>query len=366
MNVNIIAIEPTPNPNSMKLTLSESLPSGVKLTYTTEQISEAPEAVRQFLSIPGVKSLYHASNFFALERHPKQDWEPILKEVRRLFPSGSQTQSQGQAGSTDTSDQPVNRLHVYIQFFRKIPMQVKILTGTEDLRFALPERFGKAAKLAASYTQSFLTERRWEEQGFHSGDPQQIGGRYVQEITRDYSEERLQRLVEEAIRLDAPQSAERKIASPDELKLALQSDDWKTRYAALERLEPAIDKMPLLERAIKDPKASIRRLAVVYLGSLGESSLPYLLEALEDSSPAVRRAAGDCLSDLGNPIGIPNMIKALQDPSKLVRWRAARYLFEVGDASALPALSEALDDAEYEIRMQAQLAIERISGEQNP
>ncbi len=54
------------------------------------------------------------------------------------------------------------------------------------------------------------------------------------------------------------------------------------------------------------------------------------------------------------------MCEALKDPNKLVRWRAARFLFEVGDESAIPALEEAVNDAEFEVRLQAQMALERI------
>ncbi|MDT2208001.1 HEAT repeat domain-containing protein, partial [Paenibacillus larvae] len=77
---------------------------------------------------------------------------------------------------------------------------------------------------------------------------------------------------------------------------------------------------------------------------------------------AVRRTAGDTLSDIGNPAAIPAMIKALKDKNKLVRWRAARFLYEVGDESAVPALKEAAGDPEFEVSLQVQIALERIEG----
>ena len=36
MHMKLVSIEPTPNPNSMKLNLDESLPKGVSRTYTAE------------------------------------------------------------------------------------------------------------------------------------------------------------------------------------------------------------------------------------------------------------------------------------------------------------------------------------------
>ena len=75
---------------------------------------------------------------------------------------------------------------------------------------------------------------------------------------------------------------------------------------------------------------------------------------------AVRRTAGDSLTDLGDPRAIAPMVETLRDANKLVRWRAARFLFEHGDRSALVALAEAAEDPEFEVRMQIRQAIERI------
>lgn len=90
--------------------------------------------------------------------------------------------------------------------------------------------------------------------------------------------------------------------------------------------------------------------------------MPLLYKALLDRSVSVRRTAGDCLSDVGDPAAMFVMIKSLKDSSKLVRWRAAMFLFELGDESAIPALKAAEDDPEFEVAMQARLALERIEG----
>ena len=101
---------------------------------------------------------------------------------------------------------------------------------------------------------------------------------------------------------------------------------------------------------------------MVYLGLTGDpGAVPPLCEALDDETVAVRRTAGDALSDLADPRAIGPMAKALQDPNKLVRWRAARFLYETGDASALAALRTVAKDPEFEVRMQIRLAIERIA-----
>ncbi|MNP55440.1 hypothetical protein D3C76_1500890 [compost metagenome] len=90
-----------------------------------------------------------------------------------------------------------------------------------------------------------------------------------------------------------------------------------------------------------------------------------LYEALKDKSAAVRRTAGDTLSDIGDAKATPAMTESLRDGSKLVRWRAARFLYEVGTEDARDALEAAVDDPEFEVSLQARMALERIeSGEE--
>ena len=138
--------------------------------------------------------------------------------------------------------------------------------------------------------------------------------------------------------------------------------NWENRYRALEQMEdPTVEDIPVLEKALSDNKASIRRLAVVYLGMIQDKLvLPGMYRALKDASAAVRRTAGDCLSDLGFAEAMGEMAKALTDKNKLVRWRAAMFLYELGDQSVLPALQEAEHDPEFEVALQVKLAIERI------
>ncbi|MGB3102938.1 MAG: HEAT repeat domain-containing protein, partial [Psychrobacillus psychrotolerans] len=140
--------------------------------------------------------------------------------------------------------------------------------------------------------------------------------------------------------------------------------EWEQRFQLLNNLiNPEIEDLPILERAVQDEQVSIRRLATVYLGLIeDEAVVPYLEMALKDKSSAVRRTAGDAMSDLGFEQFADAMKIALFDKNKLVRWRAAMYFYEVGDTDSLPALKEAMDDKEYEVKLQVLMAIARIEG----
>lgn len=243
-------------------------------------------------------------------------------------------------------------------------MQIKLISGTRQIRVALPERFGRAAaRVADEAVTDFLAERRWVDRGVRYGEMEEIGGEVAEEIAATYDEERLQQLLASALQQEGPGEAApaQEPLPPDVVAAGLLDPDWRKRYAALERLEPADESLGVIRQALADANPSVRRLAVVYLGEIGgDAVLPDLINALQDDSAAVRRAAGDCLSDLGNPGATMAMAQALQDPSKLVRWRAARYLYEVGQPEALPALYEAQNDAEFEVALQVRMAIERI------
>lgn len=360
----LLSIEPTPSPNSMKLNLDVRLPQGVQKVYTKENMDEAPQLCKKLLAIEGVVSIFQTADFIALERKSNADWQSILAAAREIFGEGG---GQNEALSRAEETASFGEAQVFIQMFRNIPIQVKVTQGTEQIRAGLPERFGKAAMRAGSASPNLIMERKWVEHGVRYGEMKEIGEEVAQEIDASYDDGRLEDLVTLALEAGGEQQvvAEEKRERPTVTLAMFDQPDWQKRYAVLEQMDPTAEQLPVLIKALRDPKSSIRRLAVVYLGMIGkEEVLPYLFEALKDSSVSVRRTAGDTLSDLGDPAAIKPMSEALQDANKLVRWRAARFLFEVGDETALDALRNAQDDPEFEVRLQIKMALERIeSGE---
>lgn len=358
----LIAIEPTPSPNSMKLNVDEMLPRGRRLTYTAKQYEEAPEPLSSLLRIDGVRGLFRTADFIALDRKPGADWARILADARALLNSedGGDRVTGGDGIATGFGES-----QALVQMYRGIPMQVRVRTGDSEVRSALPPQFAEAVGRAAGA--SMILERKLEEFGVRYGDPEEIASEIVRELEASYTSKRLDDLVTAAQALGA--SDNREAATPvrpapltlEEVQEQFKSEMWQTRYAALERFVSAPEGLPLLERAIADDNASIRRLAVIYLGDIAnKDALQLLIRALKDSSASVRRTAGDTLSDLGDKDAIGAMIDALEDKNKLVRWRAARFLYEVGDDSALPALQKAGNDPEFEVQLQAKIAMERI------
>jgi hypothetical protein len=368
-SMNIVSIEPTPSPNSMKLNLDETLPKGVKHTYTKEQVDQAPPLYRNLLGIDGVRSVFHTADFIAIDRQPKFDWQPILAEAREIF-GGAAGASASSASETEP-EATYGEVDVKLQHFRGLPIQVRASSGGTEQRSGLPDRFNQAIMRATASNPFLIKERQLKELGVRYGELDEVLEEIVREIDAAYDDSRLEALVAQALAQGPGEAAGPPPApviaklGPEEIERRLNDPDWKIRYAALEQIEPSLATLTLLAKALNDANTSIRRLATVYLGDVKEpEALPHLFQALADESAAVRRTAGDTLSDLGDTAAIAPMVAALSDKNKLVRWRAARFLFEAGDESALPALRTAQNDPEFEVSLQVKLAIERIEGGQ--
>jgi len=355
----IKSIEPTPSPHTMKVILDEELPKGSRNNYKKDQLEGAPKEIQNLFEIKGIKGVYHVADFLAIERNPKADWKLILPKVRIALGEKEEKESL----ENQTVNEHYGEVKVFVQMFKGIPMQLKLMEGDQETRHALSKRFIDSAYEAQLPGDNIVLQRKWVDKGVRYGEVMQIIQELVEEINAIYPDERLQALVHAAKNSEQNEgtSRYRKVTVED-----LENEDWKYRYAALEQMaDPDISDLPVLEKALKDEKPAIRRLAVVYLGMIKDKVvLPYVYVGLHDKNVTVRRTAGDVLSDLGFPEAIDEMIKALKDSNRLVRWRAAMFLYEVGDERALPALKDAENDPEFEVALQIKMAIERIESGQ--
>ncbi|WCK56790.1 conserved virulence factor C family protein [Aneurinibacillus sp. Ricciae_BoGa-3] len=357
----IKSIEPTPSPNVMKLNMDEALPEGVARNFTREKQENAPDYIQQLLAVNGVQGVFQVGDFISVERHPKADWKEVIAHIEQIF--GKKTSHT--AGADGSPAASFGEVQVLIQKFKGIPIQIKLVADAEEMRFGLPPRFSEAVMKVQKASQNYILERIWDEQGVRYGTFKEIGEEVGEELAAAYDNERLGQLIAQATEGEA---AEEKIEAPlpaQQVSDMMEHPDWEKRFAALDRMNPTVEDIPVLAKALNDPKTSIRRLATVYLGMISKPEvLPHLFMALKDKSAVVRRTAGDALSDIGDPLATGPMADALADPNKLVRWRAARFLFEVGEPSAIPALLKAQHDPEFEVSLQAKMALERIeSGE---
>ncbi|MGX9133918.1 conserved virulence factor C family protein [Rummeliibacillus sp. JY-2-4R] len=351
--MNIITIEPTPSPNTMKVILNQELPFGTANNYNEKNIAEAPKEIQDILAIEGVKGVYHVADFLAVERISKYDWENILAAVRNAFGEQNET------SNVEQVDEHYGEVYVHVQMFKGIPLQVKVFDSISEQRYGLAKRFIDAFNKAMQDDENYILQRKWVDYGVRYGEKEEIGQSMVDEIEAAFPENRIEELITTSKEQKTNVTRNKRKVTPQEFDV----ENWETRFQLLDQMaDPEVDDLPLLQKALTDEKMSIRRLATVYLGMIKDKKVvPYLIQALQDKSASVRRTAGDCISDLGFAEFETAMSEALKDRNKLVRWRAAMYLYETGTKASLAALEVASDDPEFEVKLQVKMAIARIS-----
>ena len=355
-NMEIIKVEPTPSPNTMKIILSEKRQDNHSNTYT--QVTEGqPHFINAVLQVEGVKSVFYVLDFIAVDKTPKADWETVLPLVTATLNHDQQEDDTTQP----EPDAHFGEVKAEVLKFKNIPYQVKLTTAQEEKRQQLNDIFVNAMLETQLPQDNVVFLRKWETLGIRYGDLNEVMQSVVEEVYALYPEDVLHQLVEEAKNTDVtvPQKQYEHVT----LETYQQEPDWKARLRMLKSFPtPTHADYPLLDYALNEDKVPLRREAVVLLSMIeDQATLPYLYKGLHDKSPAVRRTAGDSLSDLGFKEALPEMEKALDDPQKIVRWRAAMFLFDEGGPEQLPALKAHQNDPAYEVKLQIEMAITRIA-----
>lgn len=354
------SMETTPYPNCMKLNVDHRV-SDTSVTYTAENRVGCPDFVEKLLAIPGVKSVFVFTDFVTLGREARSDWTTILDAVAHVFADPDKGPA---PGGLQPAMEPLGQVKVQVQTFRGVPIQVKASDGRTEKRVALHARFADAVgKIQTATGANYLKERYWADHGKRYGTVEEVAAQVAEEIEAVTDEAALAQAVEASAGPKEAAGQESHAARTERAMSELASDDWHQRYRALQELGAHEEVIEQLARALKDSAPQVRRFAAALLGGTGSPrAVPPLCEALTDPSVGVRRTAGDSLSDIGDPAAQEAMCRALSDASRLVRWRAARYLAEVGTELALPHLDNTSADPEFEVRFEAQAAIDRIRG----
>ncbi|MHC4507149.1 MAG: HEAT repeat domain-containing protein, partial [Planctomycetota bacterium] len=146
---------------------------------------------------------------------------------------------------------------------------------------------------------------------------------------------------------------------------ASNADEWvrMPAFSALALLDGP-ENPASLAKALADPHAKVRRMAVTTLGRAARGkAFPLVKGALDDKDPGVRSAAARALGRLGGEEAFPLLERAMRDPKEGVRASAARGLGDLGGERALRALERALADSSVHVRSQAVEALGDVGGE---
>lgn len=75
-----IRIEPTPNPNALKLTVGSPVGGPATFTGDTDDPLAGP-----LLGLPGVTSIFMTADFVTLSKTPEADWESITPRAVEIL-----------------------------------------------------------------------------------------------------------------------------------------------------------------------------------------------------------------------------------------------------------------------------------------
>lgn len=173
-------------------------------------------------------------------------------------------------------------------------------------------------------------------------------------------------------RLIATLEADARPVLPKLLKAMHDDPDKSVRSACLMAVsrvaEPADAVTAFRQMLTDDTDASVRGLAAVRLGRLGpvaNVAAADLANAMEDSDDSVARKAADALVAIGSTT-VSAAAAKLNSAEPKVRRLAVFVLGRIGPAAspALDGLKERLQDKDREVRLLAEMAIQRIEGGQ--
>ncbi|HKS17446.1 MAG TPA: NifU N-terminal domain-containing protein [Planctomycetota bacterium] len=78
-----VRIDGTPNPNSLKFTVSVHV-STKAATFASPADAAADPLAKKLFEVPGVKSVFMISNFVTVTKDPATEWDKIAKKLAKI------------------------------------------------------------------------------------------------------------------------------------------------------------------------------------------------------------------------------------------------------------------------------------------
>ena len=130
----ILRVEPTPSPNTMKIVLSNKREDNKSNTFTYIE-EQQPQFINDLLAIDGVKSIFYVMDFLAIDKEPKSDWEVVLPQIT------STLNNESFIDSSHKPDEHYGEIKAEALMFKGIPYQIKLTTTSDESRKQLPDYF---------------------------------------------------------------------------------------------------------------------------------------------------------------------------------------------------------------------------------
>lgn len=147
----------------------------------------------------------------------------------------------------------------------------------------------------------------------------------------------------------------------DPLCKILSDPDKDTRIFAANTLGTIGDRTayPYLIKALKDPEKNVCQAAIDALGKVKDfQAVASLIQIVQEEDIWLKLPAIAALGELKDPRAIPYLLPLAQDP--LFKQTVVEALGTLGDESSVPCLIQALEDQDPEIQKAALLALKKV------
>ncbi|MBI4564281.1 MAG: NifU N-terminal domain-containing protein [Planctomycetes bacterium] len=81
-----VRVDPTPNPHSLKLTLSHTV-AAKPVTYANSAAAEADPLAKKLLAVPGVRSVFMLGNFITVTKDAAVEWDALTPKLKEALES---------------------------------------------------------------------------------------------------------------------------------------------------------------------------------------------------------------------------------------------------------------------------------------
>lgn len=78
-----VRIDPTPNPNSLKITVPAQV-SSKAVTYASADAAKIDPLASKLFGVSGVKSVFMVANFVTVTKDPAVEWDSIANELAAI------------------------------------------------------------------------------------------------------------------------------------------------------------------------------------------------------------------------------------------------------------------------------------------
>ncbi len=75
-----VRLDGTPNPNSLKITVSVPV-SSKPVTFASAAAAQSDPLAKKLFEVPGVKSVFMISNFVTVTKDPATEWDAIAEKL---------------------------------------------------------------------------------------------------------------------------------------------------------------------------------------------------------------------------------------------------------------------------------------------